>query len=295
MSHISLVIEERTADIGGFLVGRILPFRRKRMVGPFIFIDHFGPVEIDEKKRPDVLPHPHIGLSTLTFLLQGSMLHQDSLGNVVEITPGSVNWMTAGKGIVHSERMSAHMIKNRSCLHGLQIWVALPREFEQIDPTFTHIPEEKIPEWEENDLLYRLVAGEIPGKKSPVPVFSPLYMLSIENPTDRPVEINPELFGETGLYILEGSAEVDGQTFGSRQMPVFPDESPVVLSLGPHTHVFLFGGEAFPETRYIDWNFVSSDQRIINAARERWIRQEFDKIPTDSKEFVPYPTPTKPK
>ncbi|MFA5246145.1 MAG: pirin family protein, partial [Pedobacter sp.] len=169
MSTIEMIIEERSASIGNFLVGRLLPFREKRMVGPFIFIDHMGPVKMSERENFDVLPHPHIGLSTLTFLFEGSIMHRDSLGNEVEIKPGAVNWMTAGKGIVHSERTPEYLRHSEKHMHGLQIWVALPKDLEQMDPEFFHIDSTQIPSWTEGNIDFKLIAGEAMGKKSEVP------------------------------------------------------------------------------------------------------------------------------
>ena len=160
MSNIELIIEERAADIGKFMVGRLLPFRQKRMVGPFIYIDHMGPVKLSKDENFDVLPHPHIGLSTLTFLFEGSIMHRDTLGNSVEINPGAANWMTAGKGIAHSERTPEHLRHSAKEMHGLQIWVALPKELEQMEPEFFHIEEKQIPQWTDRDLQFKLVAGD---------------------------------------------------------------------------------------------------------------------------------------
>src|SRR5690554_4666692 len=162
MSNIQLIIEERAADIGNFMVGRLLPFRKKRMVGPFIYIDHMGPVKLNERQNFDVLPHPHIGLSTLTFLFEGSIMHRDTLGNEVEIKPGAVNWMTAGKGIVHSERTPEYLRESDLLMHGLQIWVALPKDLEQMDPQFSHIEKNEILSWSEGDVAFKLVAGDFP-------------------------------------------------------------------------------------------------------------------------------------
>ncbi|OYX92616.1 MAG: hypothetical protein B7Y76_12710, partial [Sphingobacteriia bacterium 35-40-5] len=158
MSNIELIIEERAASLGKFLVGRLLPFRQKRMVGPFIFIDHMGPVRMSERENFDVLPHPHIGLSTLTFLFEGSIMHRDSLGNELEIRPGAVNWMTAGKGIVHSERTPEYLRYSEKEMHGLQIWVALPKELEQMEPEFFHLDSSQIPSWTDAYTQFKLIA-----------------------------------------------------------------------------------------------------------------------------------------
>jgi redox-sensitive bicupin YhaK (pirin superfamily) len=188
MSNINLIIEERAADIGKFLVGRLLPFRQKRMIGPFIYIDHVGPVELNKRENFDILPHPHIGLSTLTYLFAGSIMHRDTLGNEIEIKPGEVNWMTAGNGIVHSERTPEYLRQSEKMMHGLQIWVALPRELEQMEPEFFHIASEDIPTWTDDELNFKLVAGEAFGKKSPVPVYSKLFMIEIKSATRQNIE-----------------------------------------------------------------------------------------------------------
>ena len=217
MSNINLIIEERAASIGKFMVGRLLPFRQKRMVGPFIYIDHMGPVKLSEQENFDLLPHPHIGLSTLTFLFDGSIMHRDTLGNEVEIKPGAVNWMTAGKGIVHSERTPEYLRHSDKIMHGLQIWVALPKELEQMEPEFFHIDEEQIPTWTEGDLQFKLMAGEAFGKRSAVPVYSKLFMIEIKSSTSQKVYIGQHFYGESGLYILEGRIESDGNTYEPKQ------------------------------------------------------------------------------
>ena len=165
MSNIGLIVDERAADIGNFLVGRLLPFREKRSVGPFIFIDHMGPTCLKEFQNFDVPPHPHIGLSTLTYLFEGSIFHRDSLGSATEIKPGAVNWMTAGKGVVHSERTPEYLRNSEKNLHGFQIWVGLPKNLEQSEPTFHHTEAEDVPVWNDGDLQYKLIAGELFGKK----------------------------------------------------------------------------------------------------------------------------------
>jgi len=289
MSNIDLIIEERAANIGKFMVGRLLPFRQKRMVGPFIYIDHMGPVALSERDNFDVLPHPHIGLSTLTYLFEGSIMHRDSLGNETEIKPGAVNWMTAGKGIVHSERTPDHLRHSSKTMHGLQIWVALPKDQEQMEPEFHQIPESGLPAWTEGTVAYRLIAGNAMGRQSAVPVYSQLYLIAIKNNGQEPVNIKPDVYGESGLYILQGSVESEGHVFNDKQLLVTSTGHLCNFNLGPNSTVYLFGGEPFPEERYIDWNFVASDKALIDIARSRWIAQAFDKIPGDSDEYIPYP------
>jgi len=289
VSNINLVIEERAADIAGFLVGRILPFRQKRMVGPFIFIDHMGPVKMNAREHFDVAPHPHIGLSTLTFLFEGNIMHRDSIGTEIEISPGAVNWMTAGKGVVHSERTPDYLRDSTKLMHGLQIWVALPKELEQMEPEFHHIEKKDIPTWEDGEVEITLVAGEVLGKKSPVPVHSKLFMIELRSKSKQTINIGDQLFGESGLYIVEGGIEAEGNTFEAGNMLIAKDSTLCSFTILENSLVYIFGGEPFPETRYIDWNFVSSSQETLDKAREKWKRQEFDKIPGDSDEFVPYP------
>ncbi len=290
MSNINLIIEERAADIGKFLVGRLLPFRQKRMIGPFIYIDHMGPVKMNEREHFDILPHPHIGLSTLTFLFEGSIMHRDTLGNEVEIKPGAVNWMTAGKGIVHSERTPEYLRHEDKTMHGLQIWVALPKHLEEMNPEFFHVEAEKLPAWTTGNVDFKLVAGEIMGHSSPVPVYSDLYMLEIKSRKRQVLNIGNHLFGESGLYIMEGGIESEGNSYGSKQILVAKDSTLCEFTIEADSTIYIFGGDPFPEERFIDWNFVSSRKELIEEAKQKWITQKFDKIKGDEVEYVPYPT-----
>ena len=290
MSNIQLIIEERAASIGKFMVGRLLPFRQKRMVGPFIYIDHMGPVKLSERENFDVLPHPHIGLSTLTFLFEGSIMHRDTLGNKVEIKPGAVNWMTAGKGIVHSERTPEYLRHSQINMHGLQIWVALPKELEQMEPEFFHVEENDIPKWTEGDLEFKLVAGEAFGRKSPVPVYSNLYMIEIKSKTKQSINIGDQLYGESGLYILDGAIESEGNIFAPKQLLVAKDSKLCEFTIHEKSIIYIFGGEPFPEKRFIDWNFVSSNKELIEEAKGKWKTQSFPKIEGDDKEYIHYPS-----
>lgn len=290
MSNINLIIEERAASIGKFMVGRLLPFRQKRMVGPFIYIDHMGPVKLNEQENFDVLPHPHIGLSTLTFLFEGSIMHRDTLGNGVEIKPGAVNWMTAGKGIVHSERTPEYLRHSEKNMHGLQIWVALPKDLEQMEPEFFHIDQEQIPSWTEENIRFKLIAGEVFGRKSAVPVYSKLFMLEIKSTTKQVINIGHHLYGESGLYILDGSIESDGNVYQPKQLLVAKESSLCQFTIDANSTIYIFGGEPFPEERFIDWNFVSSRKELIEEAKQRWKAQSFPKIKGDETDFIPYPS-----
>lgn len=292
MSNIKLIIEERPSNIGNFMVGRLLPFREKRMVGPFAFIDHMGPTCMSDYENLDVAPHPHIGLSTLTYLFEGSIMHRDSLGTEMEIKPGQINWMTAGKGIVHSERTPDYLRRSDKMLHGLQIWVALPKELEEMEPSFFHVPEDQIPEWEADNIKFKLIAGEVLGKKSPVPVYSPLYLLELKSTTPQTVTIGDHLFGESALYILEGSIESEGNIFDPKQILIAKDTKLCTFNMAANTSIYIFGGEPFPEERIIYWNFVASNKELIEKAKEKWLAQTFDKVPGET-EFVPLPEQNK--
>jgi redox-sensitive bicupin YhaK (pirin superfamily) len=290
MSNIQLIIEERAVTIGKFMVGRLLPFRQKRMVGPFIYIDHMGPVELSSTEHFDIGPHPHIGLSTLTFLLEGSIMHRDSIGTVQEIKPGEVNWMTAGKGIAHSERTPDYLRNTTKRMHGLQIWVALPKHLEQMNPQFTHVKKEDIPTWQdENGVQYRLVAGKLCERQSPVPVHSALYMLEVKSATWQQIDLSNMLYGEAGLYILQGSITTDEHTYGERQILVAHNASLCNFTIEAGGQLYIFGGEPFAEERHIDWNFVSSDKEHIAAAKAKWQEGTFAHIEGEH-DAIPYPT-----
>lgn len=291
-SNVGLILEERAADIGNFMVGRLLPFRQKRAVGPFVFIDHMGPACLKEHQNLDVPPHPHIGLSTLTYLLEGAIFHRDSLGNAIEIKPGEVNWMTAGKGIVHSERTPENLRASDKYLHGFQIWIGLPRALEQTEPSFLHINKDDIPTWKENEVHFKLIAGEIKDKKSPVPIHSPLYFLEIKTQTAQKINIGNKLFGEVGMYVLDGTVKIEGNDYGSKQLLIAKNASLCEFQTNGETTLYLFGGEPFEEERFMYWNFVNSDKNILEQAKKNWKNQNmeaFPKIPNDDEEYVPLP------
>ncbi|MFS4468308.1 pirin family protein [Maribacter sp. 2210JD10-5] len=289
MSNIGLIIEERSRDIGDFLVGRLIPFRKKRMIGPFIFIDHMGPTDLGPKKYMDVDQHPHIGLSTLTFILEGELMHEDSLGTRQLIQPGSVNWMVAGKGVSHTERTPEHLRNgNTFTAHGYQIWVALPKDMEDIEPEFHHIPATDLPSWKDGTTQFKLVAGEGYGRKSPVPVHSPLFMVEIK--TEETYELNTmdNLKGEIGICIVDGGIEACGQSVEKGNILVSKVADTCKTILKPNTHLLLFGGEPFPEKRHIHWNFVSHDAQKIETAKQAWEDKTFPMMKND-KSYVPLP------
>jgi redox-sensitive bicupin YhaK (pirin superfamily) len=288
MSNIDLIIEERAASIGSFMVGRLLPFRQKRAVGPFVFLDHMGPAQLDVNTHFDVLPHPHIGLSTLTYLFEGEIMHRDSIGSVQRITPGAVNWMTAGSGVVHSERTPDELRNETHYLHGLQIWVALPKELEETAPSFMHIEANALPTWKIQGAKFKLIAGEAFGKKSPVPVYSPLYFIEITSEEGVALELGDQIYGESALYIHKGSVFEGEHEHQPGRILVAKETKMCSLKLASGTKVFLFGGEPFPEERFIWWNFVSSEKALIDAAKTKWKQQQFPRISGET-EFVPLP------
>lgn len=292
MSNIGMIHEEKAANIGNFFVGRLLPFREKRSVGPFVFIDHMGPVNMSEYQNFDVPPHPHIGLSTLTYLFEGSIFHRDSIGSAVEIKSGAVNWMTAGKGVVHSERTPAYLRHTGKSLHGFQVWVGLPKYLEQSGPSFHHTETADIPTWNDEDVQYTLIAGEALGHKSPVPVHSQLYFLEIKSKTQQTISVGNDLFGEAALYVLNGIVNIEGNNYGTKQLLIAKNAKFCEFTLSENATVYLFGGEPFDEPRYIYWNFVSSDKEVIEKAKTDWLNQNlkaFPKVPGDEEEYVPLP------
>lgn len=290
MSNIGLIIEERSRDIGDFLVGRLIPFRKKRMIGPFIFIDHMGPTQLGPTKYMDVNQHPHMGLSTLTFMLEGEIIHEDGLGTRQRISPGSVNWMTAGKGVTHTER-TPQDLRNGTVFtaHGYQIWVALPKELEDMEPQFHHIDGKDLPKWIDGDTEFTLIAGEGYGKKSPVPVHSALFMVEIKNKNEYTLNVNGNLKGEIGICIVEGGIEACGESVGEGNILVSKVEDTCNITLKPNTHLLLFGGEPFPEERFIYWNFVSSSQEKIEQAKKAWADKTFPMMENDNT-YVPLPS-----
>jgi redox-sensitive bicupin YhaK (pirin superfamily) len=290
MSNTGLIIEERSRDIGDFLVGRLIPFRKKRVVGPFIFIDHMGPTTLGPDHYMDIDQHPHIGLSTLTYLMEGKLQHQDGMGTDQLILPGSVNWMVAGKGVTHTERtpQKSRDGKEQFTMHGYQIWVALPKELEDIAPEFHHIEASALPSWKDQGALFKLVAGKGYGHESPVPVHSDLFMVDITTTEDYHLNVQEHLKGEIGITIVSGSVIACGDEVKAGNMLVskVQDACDVVIKNG--SHVLLFGGAAFPEERHIHWNFVSHSKEKIAAAKQAWQDKTFSMMEGDDS-YVPLP------
>lgn len=288
MSVNHLIIEERSRDIGNFMVGRLLPFRKKRMVGPFIFMDHMGPSLLQPGNYLDVDQHPHIGLSTLTYLLEGEIIHTDSIGTQKRIVPGSVNLMTAGKGVTHTERTPEDMRDRSYTLHGYQIWIALPKNMEDEHPVFSSAPPDDLPRWKDQGADFTLLIGQAYGRKSPVPVFSHLFMVEVDAKKDLTMDMNKGLTGELGILISKGNIVANDTLLNEGQLLVAKKSDPCRVTLKQGSKVFFFGGDPFEEARYIDWNFVASDKNIIEQARKDWRNRKFPKIAGDDT-YVPYP------
>jgi redox-sensitive bicupin YhaK (pirin superfamily) len=282
MTNNKMIVAEKTRNIGNFLVGRLLPFKEKRAVGPFVFIDHMGPTIMEKGQAFDVDQHPHIGLSTLTYLFEGEMHHKDSTGADMIITPGSVNFMTAGRGVTHTERTPKHL-RNAApyMIHGYQVWIALPREKENIAPNFVHLEHSLLPKWKEDHLEFTLIAGEGYGKVSPLPVYSPLFMLDIKANADSKLEIKGQLQGEIAIIIVHGSITVENEILETGQMMISQTENECFISLDKGTRIMIFGGKPFPEQRYLYWNFVSSDKEVLEKAKNDWKNKLFDTVPED--------------
>jgi redox-sensitive bicupin YhaK (pirin superfamily) len=280
-----LTIEPRAAalELDGLTVGRLLPWVRRRMVGPFIFLDVMGPAELSPGYAMDVRPHPHIGLATVTYLFAGEIVHRDSLGCTQVIRAGEINWMTAGRGIAHSERTPEEVRKRGSRLHGLQLWVALPASEEERPPSFDHFDRDELPESTIGDARVRLLAGTGWGMTSPVPALSPLVYAELHVPAGATMPW-PGEHPEIGVYIVDGA--MDG--LAARKLHVFDGESPSLRAVSD-THVMLIGGSGFPEKRHIWWNFVSSSPERIEKAKRDWMERKFPVVVGDEEEWVPLP------
>lgn len=289
MPAIELIIDRRRRDLGGgFEVGRVLPFAKRRMVGPFIFFDQMGPVRLAAgiPGTLDVRPHPHIGLATVTYLFDGAMTHRDSLGVKQEIRPGEVNWMVAGRGVTHSERFE-HARAHGADMHGIQAWVALPAELEETDPTFDHHEGEDLPEWREDGVLGRLIAGEAEGLRARVRTLSPLFYMHWEMVAGARRTLG-SAHRERALYVAAGEVQIDGVRLMAGQMAVLAPHHDVEVCAQAPACVMALGGEPVGE-RFLYWNFVSSSRDRLEQAKEDW-RQGRMKLPAgDDEEFTPLP------
>lgn len=288
MSLIDLTIAPREKDLGGFSVRRLLPYAQRRMVGPFIFLDHMGPAHFAAHQGIDVRPHPHIGLATVTYLFEGEILHRDTLGSLQSITPGAVNWMTAGRGIAHSERTTAEDRIRIHDMHGLQSWVALPKEHEETSPEFFHHPAASLPEFKLPGVTLRVIAGTAFNHEAPVKLYSPLFYVEARMEAGSLLNM-PDEYRERALYLVEGKIRIGDTVIEPRTMPIFGmDEAILIEALEP-SRLVLLGGDPFPEKRFIWWNFVSSSEERIEQAKEDWKAGRFGKVPGDENEFIPLP------
>src|SRR5215471_20647728 len=289
---IELLLSGRNTDVGGLPVSRVLPQAKRRFVGPFVFVDHVGPATIEPDHAMDVRPHPHIGLATVTYLFAGAMVHRDSTGCVQRIEPGDVNWMTAGRGIVHSERTPEDMRGRAVAVHGVQTWVALPLEHEDAEPSFTHCAARDLPLIERPGATLRVVAGHALGKRSPVPVLSDTLYCALEMQPGGTLQI-PAEHPERAILVAHGAIEVDGQAVASGELAVLADGDATIVAKQP-ARLMLLGGAPLGE-RFLWWNFVASSRERIEAAKAQWAAytpsagsRQFPAVPGES-EFIPLP------
>jgi redox-sensitive bicupin YhaK (pirin superfamily) len=286
--HVDIVVEPITKDLGdGFRVRRALPSAGRRMVGPFVFLDHMGPSIMAPGKGLDVRPHPHIGLATLTYLTDGAIQHRDSLGFDQSILPGDVNWMTAGRGIVHSERTEAGLRALGHTLTGIQSWIALPLAHEETSPGFVHHNAAVLPHVRDRGVSVRLIVGSLFGQSSPVTSFSPMFYADahMESGTKLPL---PADYAERAAYVLDGAVEIAGETHGAHRLLVFRPGDAITIRAVGQTRVLLLGGEPLEGPRHLWWNFVHSSKDRIEAAKADWKAGRFDRVAGDS-EFIPLP------
>ena len=282
-----LILNPHARDLGGFTVQRLLPAFPTKMIGPFIFFDHFGPIAFAPGEGADVRPHPHIGLATVTYLFEGEMIHRDSLGSVQTIEPGAVNWMTAGRGIVHSERTPPETRVRAHRMHGVQTWVALPKDREMAEPSFSHQPKATLPEIVRPGVTMRLLAGTAFGERAPTPIFSPMFYVAVEMEPGATIELPPE-HEQRGVYAVDREVLVAGEALPAQHCAVLAEDATVRLEATTGARVMLFGGAGMDGDRKIWWNFVASSRALIDAASERWREQSFPPIPGET-EFIPLP------
>lgn len=291
---VELVVAARPHVVGGLTVARVLPWVHRRSVGPFVFFDHFGPVQLTSAAPFDVLPHPHIGLATVTYLYAGEVVHRDSLGSREVVRPGDVNWMSAGRGIVHSERSTDTQRAHGGPLHGLQLWVALPRApgsaphlHEDAEPWFEHHPAATLPELTSPGARVRVLAGALGDVRAPVTIASPLFLSDVELEAGARFAL-PDEHTERAVYATTGAVAIDGETHAARELLVLAPAARE-LRATERARVLVFGGAPLPEPRFIDWNFVASSKARITAAKAAWKTRQFPHIPGETDEFVPLP------
>ena len=286
---IESVIVPRARDLGGFEVRRALPAAERQMVGPFIFFDQFGPVLMRAGQGIDVRPHPHIGLATVTWLFDGSIYHRDSLGSQQPIAPGELNWMTAGRGIVHSERTDAAELARDRQVFGIQSWVALPKAVEDTAPAFEHVAMERLPLIEDRGVAVRVVAGSVYGATSPVKTHSDLFYADVQLAAGSVLPL-PADHEERGIYVAEGAVVIADQSFAAGRLLVFRPGDAISVKAQTDARIMLLGGEPMDGPRHIWWNFVSSSKDKIEAAKDDWKRGRFAIVPGDETDFIQLPS-----
>ena len=283
----TMIIAPRVHDLGGFQVRRAVPSVQARSVGPFVFVDHMGPAVFEPGRGIDVRPHPHIGLATVTFLWAGAITHRDTLGSQQDIAAGDVNWMTAGRGIAHSERTPALLREAGQAMHGMQTWVALPLADEETAPSFHHHPAASLPRIERGEALLRIIAGRSYGAESPVRVFADTLCVAIDLAAGATVAIDDQHI-ERALYVLDGDAQIDGADIPKQHLVVFDRGTRPTLRAKTPLKAILLGGEPLDGPRHLWWNFVSSSKERIEQAKQDWLEGRFGKIAGDD-EFIPLP------
>lgn len=289
-SSLETVLRGHQKEVDGFTVSRVLPSLQRKHLGPFCFFDHLGPSELPEGRGLDVRPHPHIGLATVTYVIEGEIVHRDSLGFQQPIRPGAVNWMTSGRGITHSERTSPELRQSGSRLHVAQLWVALPQAHEEMEPEFHHHPASTLPELQSGGATLRVLAGSAYGLTSPVRVFSPIFYVEAHLPAGSRVSL-PEGYSERGAYVMSGSVRHHSEQLEPRALALFRPGGAPVIEAEVESRVLLLGGEPPDGPRYIEWNFVSSSRERIEQAKRDWQAGQFPKVPGDEVEFIPLPAP----
>jgi len=286
--NIAHLLKGHEKDLGGgFVVRRYLPAAAKQAVGPFIFFDHFGPVDVPADADHDVRPHPHIGLATVTYLFEGAMEHRDSLGTLQRIEPGAINWMTAGRGIVHSERTPKDLVGVPHRTHGLQLWAALPKAHEEDEPSFSHTPAAAIPELEVDGARVRVLIGSAFGKTSPVKTFMQTLYLDVSLKAGQQLSL-ASLPEEAAVYAVSGSVDVDGEAVPQNSMALLDTSSSQRVTALTDAQFVIIGGEALDGQRFLFWNFVSSSKERLVKAADDWEAQRFAKVPGET-EFIPLP------
>jgi redox-sensitive bicupin YhaK (pirin superfamily) len=284
---LDIVIVPRVRDLGGFSVRRALPHGRRQMVGPFIFFDQMGPAQFMAGQGMDVRPHPHIGLATVTYLFEGSIFHRDSEGNALEIAPGAMNLMTAGRGIAHSERTPTPQRASGQSLYGIQSWIALPDDSEEVAPSFQHFDAEVLPLVADRGMEARIIAGSAFGKTAPVASLSPWFYVEVKIAAGHAAPLDND-YEERAIYVVDGEVEIAGDLFEGPRLLIFRPGDRITIKANSDARVMLLGGAALEGPRHIWWNFVSSRKERIEAAKEDWRQGRFAAVPNES-EFIPLP------